>query len=156
MHIEPSKTASAWIPKSPGSHQITYRTPLEQLPAFVDALFSPFSPLLSATLVVRTSVFAPKALAALLAAHNLDSDLALGQGIRATSSAEARALLIAALSDWADFWYVPSPKHFSLYADHDQYSTFFAPRRGQLSRIRGSLQASGFEEVPGWLRAGPS
>ena len=65
---------------------------------------------------------------------------------------KVKELLHAALSDWLDFAFVPIVKLFVIYADHDQYTTFYANTKSNLERIRLSLLAKRFEEVRNYER----
>ena len=65
---------------------------------------------------------------------------------------EIEELLHATLSDWVDFLFVPAPKTFVIYADHDEYTTFYANSRSNLNRVTESLLTQGFEEVSGYQR----
>jgi len=51
------------------------------------------------------------------------------------------------LSEWIDFFFVPTPKRFVIYADHDEYITFLAHRKGQLSVIVEALNGAKFRAV---------
>jgi hypothetical protein len=70
----------------------------------------------------------------------------------AESAAELHALLIAALGDWLDFAFVPSPKPFVLYADHDEYATFFANTKSYLNKVANSLKSNGFSSIKDYIR----
>ena len=65
---------------------------------------------------------------------------------------KVRELLRTALSDWLDFAFVPVLKLFVMYADHDEYTTFYANTKSNLERIRLSLLAKGFQEVRNYER----
>lgn len=56
-------------------------------------------------------------------------------------------MLEAALGDWVDFVFVPVPKPFVIYADHDEYTTFYANTKSNLNRVAQALIAAGFEKV---------
>ncbi len=45
-----------------------------------------------------------------------------------------------------------APKTFVIYADHDEYTTFYANSRSNLNRVTESLLTQGFEEVSGYQR----
>jgi hypothetical protein len=68
------------------------------------------------------------------------------------AAGEARGLLSAMLAEWIDFWFVPSPGGFLLYADHDEYATVFAPKPGAVSRVAQGLTAAGFETAADFTR----
>jgi hypothetical protein len=61
-------------------------------------------------------------------------------------------LLHTAFSDWFDFLFVPTPKPFVIYADHDEYTTFYANTRSNLNRVVQALSAKGFEEIAEYKR----
>jgi hypothetical protein len=62
-------------------------------------------------------------------------------------------LLEALLGDWLDFYFAPEPKHILLYADHDEYTTVFASRKGPLSQAANRLSALGIREIAGYARS---
>jgi hypothetical protein len=62
-------------------------------------------------------------------------------------------LLQAALGDWVDFVFVPSPETFAMYADHDEYTTFYTLDDGILRNLISGLQKSGFQAVLDYTRA---
>jgi len=72
--------------------------------------------------------------------------------IAATGREASASLLAAALSDYVDFWFVPSPGGFVLYADNDEYATVLAPRQGSVSKAVDRLLATGFAEVVDYER----
>jgi hypothetical protein len=67
-----------------------------------------------------------------------------GISLTAAGQQEIETLLHAAFSDSIDFIFVPEPRPFAIYADHDEFTTFFAHTRSNLnhvvtlSSIRGS------------------
>jgi hypothetical protein len=65
---------------------------------------------------------------------------------------EVEELLIAALGDWVDFLFVPSPKPFVIYADHDEFITFYANTKSNLNRVGTALLARGFKVVEDYTR----
>jgi hypothetical protein len=56
-------------------------------------------------------------------------------------------LLHTAFTDWFDFLFVPTPKPFVIYADHDEYTTFYANTRSNLRRLVETLSAQRFKEI---------
>ena len=72
--------------------------------------------------------------------------------VTAAGQLEVEELLYAAFGDSIDFLFVPSPKPFVIYTDHDEYTTFYANTRSNLSRIVKPLSAEGFEEVTEYRR----
>ena len=49
--------------------------------------------------------------------------------------------------DWIDFVLIPTPKQFAIYADHDEYTTFFAHTRSNLNCVVRPLVEQGFKQV---------
>src|SRR5205814_5704652 len=66
---------------------------------------------------------------------------------------ELQDLLHAVFADTVDFLVVPNPKRFVIYADHDEYTTFFVNTRSHINRIAESLLAQGFEEIARYTRS---
>jgi hypothetical protein len=129
-------------------YQQTFATPLKDVHRFVATIRSSVD-IHAASVVIKTCVFEPKHLLALFAAgteHLEDKKLTAAGG------AEVAALLEAALADWVDFLFVPVPKAFTIYADHDEYATFFANTRSNLNRISVRLQEAGFRTVNDYVR----
>jgi hypothetical protein len=65
---------------------------------------------------------------------------------------EALALLTAALVDGPDFVFIPNPKPFVCYADHDQWITFCSNTKSQLNHIIEPLASRGYKLVQDWQR----
>ncbi len=47
--------------------------------------------------------------------------------LRAKGQQNVAELLEAMLGDWIDFVFVPTTESFAIYADHDEYTTFYTP-----------------------------
>jgi hypothetical protein len=105
-----------------------------------------------ARLLMDGWVFEPKELNAMLCAASLTTGLRRGTIVHAENQNEATALLRATLAGWVDFAFVPDPKTFCIYADHDEEITFFASTRGNLNRAVGPLTELGYEVVEGFVR----
>jgi hypothetical protein len=56
------------------------------------------------------------------------------------------------MADWIDFLFVPSPEDFAIYADHDEYTTFYAVDSNTLHTLCTQLCSSGFERVSSFRR----
>lgn len=132
--------------------QVTFQTPLKRLDEFVATVFGADESFGQALLIVDEEVFPASNLNALRGvpaeAEELDHDAVL----KTTGAAEVAALLKAALGDSVDFAFVPTPKPFVIYADHDEYCTFFANNRSNLNRVAVPLKEHGFRQVVGWQR----
>src|ERR1700761_8827318 len=130
--------------QSPGEFQMTFKTPLKDLDRFVTAILSANERITSASLFIDQIVFAPSNLNALFPG---DDKPAFGKDWSTTTvnRQETHALLRAALADWMDFAFVPAPKPFVIYADHDEYITFFAHTKSNLNRVASALSESKFQ-----------
>jgi hypothetical protein len=131
--------------------QRTFHTPLNDLPRFVDLLLAGKPEIATASVTVEQVVFTPEHLKKLLAGHQLPLQYH-DRAIVAEGHQQSADLLVAALSDSLDFYFVPEPKRFILYADHDEFTTLFAARKGMLSAIVDSLIGAGFQEESEYLR----
>src|SRR5687768_2596677 len=108
-----------------GEYQVTFAVPPARAGQFAAALLGAGIGAAGARLVIDAVVFPPKHLQTALNRHDGEAWLDAETVIEAEAG-EAAALLIAALQDWTDFWFVPIPGGFLLYGDHDEYSTIFA------------------------------
>ena len=136
--------------RTPWKFQQTFITPRQNLQPFVAAIVTALEPLRAGSIVVDQMVFEPQDLLALVAT---DSKPLLVQ--ESTLSAEGpqdtEALLHAALKDSPDFVFVPTPKPFMIYTDHDGFTTFFAHTKSNLNRVVLPVLRQGFEIVD-WYR----
>jgi hypothetical protein len=139
--------------RTPWKFQQTFRTPLQDLPAFVKAILGANQLLSGGSIVIKQWVFEPKHLYELLKSHAIEPRNLLGQSLTASNPREVEELLVAAFSDWVDFLFVPTPKAFVIYADHDEFTTFFAHTRGDLNRAVQAMAALGVKTVPDFKRS---
>ena len=129
--------------------QRTFQTPLTDLARFVDVIMSALPGTASALVVFEQVVFEPcHELVPLYAKYSL-SQQCCGDGvtIEAQGATEVRELLQAVLSEPIDFFFVPTPERFVIYADHDEYITFLADRKEPLSSVVDVLCAEKFPAV---------
>ncbi|MEQ2008741.1 MAG: hypothetical protein ABMA26_18330 [Limisphaerales bacterium] len=138
--------------RTPWRFQRTFQTPLRSLAPFTGAILSMIGPVNSGTVLIDSVIFQPKNLEALLTQHHLQPSLLHDMTIVAETAAEVQPLLIAALGGWIDFVFIPSPKPFVLYADHDEYTTFFANSKGSLNKVSTAFAAQGFTAVEDYTR----
>lgn len=138
--------------RTPWRFQQTFQTPLRSLDSFTAAIFGSLGDARSGTIIIDAIVMQPTHLQALLREHHLPDDLQHDAAIEAESAAELQPLLSAALGDWVDFLFIPSPKPFVLYADHDEYATFYANTKSNLNTVATALTAHGFDAVPNYTR----
>ncbi len=132
--------------------QETFHTPLKNLKPFVGAIAAALDPLSAGCVTINQVVFEPNHLIALLTRHSLPAEYGHDWSVTAEGKQETEALLEAALGDWVDCLFVPTPKPFVIYADHDEYITFYANTKSNLNRIAQALFGNGFEKVPGYER----
>jgi hypothetical protein len=129
--------------------QQTFRTPLKDLAHFVDVIMSALPGTEGAIVVFDQVVFEPRnELVPLYSKYSLQlkwygDDLTL----EAQGAMEVRELFQAVLSEWIDFLFVPTPKQFVIYADHDEYTTFLAHRKMQLNGVVERMNAAKFRAV---------
>jgi hypothetical protein len=138
--------------RTPWRFQRTFPTPLKNLRPFVAAIVAAHAPLAAATVTIEQVVFESKHLRSLLAQYSLPPDFGEGWAITASGQNEVGDLLEAALGDWVDFIFVPTPKPFVIYADHDEYTTLFANTKSNLNRVVESLKVVRFKMVQNWER----
>ena len=137
---------------SQGYFQATFRTPKRQLPLFTSTVLTAHIPPEAGSVTLEQVVFTPKNLEALLMSNDLPLAYGRDTTITASGARESEALLEAAWGDWLDFYFVPAPSPFQLFADHDEYTTFFAATKGHLAKIVTALSTAGFSRVDGYQR----
>jgi len=117
------------------------------LEPFVATITSARDQIQGGTVTIDSVVFEPENLNALLTSRSLPPSLQRESSIEVAGHQEAGALLQAALSDSVDFWFIPTPKPFVIYADHDEYTTFFANSKSNLNSVTEPLLRQGFQKV---------
>jgi hypothetical protein len=138
--------------RSQGYFQATFRTPLRQLPLFTSTVLAAHTHPEAGSVTLEQVVFTPKNLEALLRNNDLPLTYGRDTTITASGARESEGLLEAAWGDWLDFYFVPVPSPFHLFADHDEYTTFFAATKGHLAKIVTALSIAGFSSVDGYQR----
>lgn len=135
--------------KTAWEFQQTFETPVKDLSYFVDVIMSAFPVIDGAQAVFEQVVIEPRfKLVPLYAKYSLSLKLDCKDTIiEAQGATESRELLEAMLSEWIDFFFLPTPRRFVIYADHDEYFTFLAHRKGQLSGVINALAAAKFRAV---------
>lgn len=103
-----------------------------------------------AALTLDNVVFGIERVAGLVRAPN--ESLGRESAILAETGDEAEALLLAAFMDGPDFIFVPKPRPFVIYADHDDWITFYANTTSHLNGIIRPLAEAGFRLVQDWRR----
>ncbi len=137
---------------SPWKFQATFLTPLKNLPNFVATISSAYEPFEIASITIDEVIFTPENLLKLFAKHSLPERYGHDLSIAASSHEEVKALLQAAFTDSVDFIFVPKPKPFVIYADHDEYTTFYANTKSNLNRIVHALSDKGFQRIEDYQR----
>lgn len=132
--------------------QQTFLTPPKDARRFVATIVSAIKKVEAASLTVDTWVFEPKHLIALLATYDLSPQYRRDCTVTASGEKEVEELLHAALSDWVDFLFIPQPKPFVIYADHDEYTTLYAQTRSNHNQVTTLLSENGFKLVSGYIR----
>ena len=136
---------------NPWPCQRTFKTPLKDLNRFVTTFLAPFS-LETGAMSTDKVVFEPKDLLHLLANNSLSVEDQYHLTIQAEGPQAVADLLQASLGDWVDFVFVPSPEVLAIYADHDEYTTFYTRDDATLKNLVSGLEESGFEVVPDYTR----
>ena len=131
--------------------QATFATPLKELDSFVSAILEDGG-YEAGTVTIDEITFEAKNLNRFLAAKSLSTELRHDSSIKAEDQKEVRELLKNALSDWIDFLFVPIPKPFVIYADHDEFATFYANTKSNLNCVVSTLVNQGFKQIPDYQR----
>jgi hypothetical protein len=152
MKLTETPSALKQFHKTVWRFQRTFKTPLKNLQKFVVTIVTAFQPVNGASLIVEQVVFEPKHLNQLLSSYSISPKHEYGLTLIATDRLEVDALLLAAFSDSLDFVFIPDPKPFVIYADHDEYTTFFAHTRSNLNRAVSVLTDQGFALVSDYER----
>jgi hypothetical protein len=90
-------------------------------------------------LTIDQVVFEPTHLIELLNRYSIPARYGRGLSLTAVGQDEVQMLLHAAFRDGMDFVFFPNPKSFVMYADHDDFTTFYAQTRSSLNRIAKAL-----------------
>jgi hypothetical protein len=136
---------------TPWLFQQTFTTPYKDLNRFVSTFLAPFS-LERGALSTDQVVFEPKNLLRLLASKSLSVENYYDLKIQATGQLEIANLLQAALGDYIDFVFVPSPELIAIYTDHDGYTTFYAQDDATLKSVGSRLETADFKAVVSYTR----
>ena len=136
--------------------QTTCHTPLSRLPWFTAALVGQLLPFDRALLVVDAVVFDdPPELVAIRKAAGERRPLLVVPGHLFEDDAKGfRAALEVTLSGWVDFRVLFSPTSHALWADHDEYTTFFSKSPGKVADVRRMMEAGGVK-LPEYERKQP-
>src|SRR6202020_987701 len=117
---------------APWPFQQTFQIPIQNLPKFVSSFLGSF-PLKEGLLDTDLVLFEPKNTLQLMAAKSVPTQDHWKFTVKATGQQDIRALLEATLADWIDFLFVAVPESFAVYADHDEYTTFYSQTKSDLA-----------------------
>jgi hypothetical protein len=152
-----SQSSAGWrLREAPFPFQTTYVTPLKELPDFVSTILARFT-VADGAVWIEQIVFEPRELIWYLRGRGFVSDEGkLNRAIlHAESRAEVAELLECVLGQWTDFAFIPSPKEFAIYADHDEYTTIFVSTAEVLNRLNTEMENKGFKTAKDWTWTGP-
>jgi len=88
----------------------------------------------------------------MLSKYSIPPKCERGLCLTAAGRKEVEELLRVVLGEWIDFLFVPDPQVFAIYADHDEFTTFYAHNRTNLERITSALSNGGFKAKPEYQR----
>lgn len=156
MNMEFSEDINALkrLRKTSWKFQQTFRTtaPGQNLTSFVSTIVSATPSPGVGSFTIGQAVIFPDHLTAFFEQNSLAQACKSGTTLTTASRNEAEGLLLAAFSDPLDFLFAPGKKPFVLYADHDQFTTFFAQTRSNLNRITEPLLRNGFQQILDYQR----
>jgi hypothetical protein len=138
--------------RTPWKFQQTFLTPMQRLQSYVAAIVSANRQMKSGCLTIEQVVFEPTHLIKLLASYSMPPQYGCGLSLTATGQQEVEMLLLAIFNDSIDFIFVPEPKSFAIYADHDEFTTFFAHTRSNLNQVVKALAGDGYKMIPDYER----
>lgn len=111
------------------------------------------APIEKGIIVMDGYVIEPKNLRKLLSANPQSMNFTHDWSIESTSIKSIKELLFATFQDWIDFAFIPTPQPFVIYADHDEYTTFYAMIKSNLNRVVQPLLAQGFTQIKDFTRS---
>ncbi len=138
--------------KNPLPFEKTYLAPQGNAEVFVAGIIAALHPVHGAELTVDHVVFEPQHLKAFAACGSIHPGTFIRCTLAVIGEMEAQSLLQAALTDSIDFLFMPTPRHLVIYADHDEYITFFGAKKSHLSQVKEFMQASGIPEIENYRR----
>ena len=138
--------------RTPWRFQQTVEIPqgLSALEAFVTAITTAHGYIEEGTVTIDEIVFDTERMTALCPAGS-PLPLSRESSLSAVRD-EVQKLLAAAFIDSSDFIFIPTPKPFVFYADHDSWITFYANTKSNLNHIIEPLASHGYKLVQNWQR----
>jgi hypothetical protein len=152
MNLSQTPSAIKKFCRTPWRFQQTVEIP-QGFPAhqeFASAIVAAHGQIKKATVVIDQIVFGTERMTALCPAH-APLPLTKDSSLSATGD-EVWGLLAAALMDGPDFVFIPTPKPFVCYADHDQWITFYSNSKSQLNHVIEPLASRGYKLIQDWQR----
>ena len=148
MTYEMTPGAIKKFKRTPWRFQQTVVTPLQDLERFA-AVIVGANPCERARATIDEWFFEPRKINALpgIPPGGVRRDLTIE-----AAEGEVAALLVLCFSEWINFIFVPTPKPFVIYADHDEYATFYANSKSNLNLVIEPLRKAGFTLVEDWER----
>jgi len=131
--------------------QTVERPRADELRKFVSTITAAQVPIEEATVTIDQIVFGTERMTALCPAGS-PLPLARESSILAQAREEVNDLLVAAFMDGPDFIFVPTPKPFAFYADHDEWITFYAHTKSHLNHVVEPLASYGYKLIRHWQR----
>jgi len=132
------------------NHQVTFKTPMKNLPPLVEAIMSALDPIQAGHVIIDEVVFEPRGINALLAKNSItpmkmdNTRYMHDWSLEGAGEREIEVLLSTVFADGIDFAFAPTPKRFMIYSDHDEYTTFFSATKSNLSPIIKTFSLLGF------------
>jgi|SRR5579863_3616698 hypothetical protein len=128
---------------NPWPFQKTLVTPRKDMASFLSTLLAAF-PVDHGVASTDQVVFEPDSFLELLKARELVIENHWTFCVEASNTEDVAALLDAMLNDWIDFVFVPLPESFAIYADHDEFLTFYVPTSSEFDQLVTRLELVGF------------
>lgn len=137
---------------NPWEFQLTFETPLKSLEPFVKTILAELKATKKVSVTIDLVVFEPRHLIVLLTNHSIVPTYDRGVCLTTTDRSESEELLRVTLSEWIDFLFIPEPPLFAIYADHDEFTTFYAHAPSILEHVAEALSGQGFKREMNYQR----
>jgi hypothetical protein len=137
--------------RDPWPIQQSFSTPLQGLNHFVSVIADGI-PWEVAELTTDEVVFEPCNTLQLMERKQLQLEDYWDFNLRVEGQTEIAETLEALLGDSIDFLFLPSPESIAIYADHDEYTTFYSKAAESLKALTQRLTGAGFKSVEGYTR----
>lgn len=118
----------------------------------MNAIVLAITELRGGSLTIDQAIFEPKELIELLRTNSVPTRYSHDTSFTLSNADEVASVLQVVFQGWIDFIFIPEPKTFAIYADHEEYATFFAHSRSNLNRVVSPLEMRGFKAVQNYAR----